>query len=314
MVGKLNRVIMRNKLKQYLLILCSLITFAHFYACEDTLLNNMVDDRVYLLKSGLNETQVYNFDQATAKVIVVKSGVGQTERKVRLDVSPNVLSAYNTANLTDYKALPTSVYTLQAGELNIPTDSREAVFEFIIDVVKYRAALANEPGVTFVIPCEVTNLNPGERDSAKMQTLVLPTIIEPYIYFSNPGFRTENNDITSKSQDILHFINKIEINYPANGAVQYTLGIPANSSSLIAEYNATHSSNYVMLPTDAVSLQTTGEIIQGVNYGNYTFQILKSKLANKYGKYLLPLKIEQVSQSKIHPTDNIVLIPFNYYE
>ena len=44
-------------------------------SCEDTMLNNMVDDHVYLLNPGINEAQVFNFEKAIAEVIVVKSGV-----------------------------------------------------------------------------------------------------------------------------------------------------------------------------------------------------------------------------------------------
>jgi len=300
-------------------LFCLMLFVSTFSSCEDTMLNNMVDDRVYLLKPGLNEIQVYNFEKAIAQVVVVKSGVGQRSSRLKLEVSPSVLTDYNAANGTSYKPLPESVYSLGNSSLELATEDIKASFEFVIDQGKFAAEQAKDPEATLVIPCLVTNLNPAVGDSVNMQTILVPRIIEPYIFFTRSGFLTEVNNITSKSQDKLFYDNKIEINYPATQDVEYTLAIAKNSAELIDQYNAENASDYVIFPIDALELQGASKIAVGVNYADYKFQVIKNKLVGvnnspKYGRYILPLVIQEVSQNKIHPTNNVVLIPFNYHE
>ena len=319
MAGNLNFNAMKKSLNQYMYLFCLLMSLGLLSSCEDTLLNNMVDDRVYLLKPGLNEVQVYNIDRAIAEVIVMKSGVGQRSSQLKLEVSPAVLSAYNAANGTGYKQLDETVYSLVSSSQNVATGDQQVSFEFVLDYQKFAAEQAKTPDVTLVIPCLVTNLNPSSEDSVKMETILVPRIVEPYISFTNAGFLTDVNSITSKSQNKLFYNNKIEINYPASNEVSYTLAIPTNSGELIQEYNAQNESEYVILPIDALELEVNSKIPVGVNYADYSFQVLKSKLVNmdnspKYGRYILPLIIEKVSLNKIHPTNNVVLIPFNYHE
>ncbi|WP_197091438.1 DUF1735 domain-containing protein [Sphingobacterium endophyticum] len=310
---------MKKLLNQCMRLFCLMLFVWTFSSCEDTMLNNMVDDRVYLLKPGLNEVQVYNFDRAIAEVVVVKSGVGQRSSQLKLEISPSVLSAYNTANGTTYRALPQAVYSLSNPNLQLAAEDIKASFEFVIDHGKFVAEQAKDPEATLVIPCQVVNLNPAEGDSVNMQTIVIPRIIEPYIFFTKAGFLTEVNNISSKSQEKLFYDNKIEVNYPASQDVEYTLAIAKNSAELIQQYNAENASDYVILPSGALELQGTSKIPVGVNYADYKFQVVRSKLVGannspKYGRYLLPLVIHEVSQNKIHPTDNVVLIPFNYHE
>ncbi len=319
MVGNLNFNMMKKFLNQYIRFFYLLIGLGVFSSCEDTMLNNMVEDRVYLLKPGLHEVQVYNFESALAEVVVVKSGIGQRASKLKLEISPSVLSVYNSANGTDYKQLPKTVYTLGNANLDLAQGDNKASFKFVIDHQKFVAEQAKDPDATLVIPCEVTNLDPATEDSVKMQTILLPKIVEPYIFFTKAGFLTDVNNITSKSQDKLFYDNKIEINYPASQDVNFTLEVASNSADLIRQYNTENGSDYVILPMDALELQANSKIPLGVNYADYTFQVLKNKLVNannspKYGRYLLPLVIEQVSQNKIHPTNNVVIIPFNYHE
>ncbi len=310
---------MKKVINQYLFLLSMLISINLMSSCEDTMLNNMVDDHVYLLNPGINEAQVFNFEKAIAEVIVVKSGVGQRASKLKLEVVPALLTQYNQANSTAYKELPASVYSLSNSSLDLPTDSYKASFDFVIDVQKFNAEQAKNPDATFVIPCEVTNLNPGMEDSVKMQSFMIPRIVEPYISFTKAGFLTDIINITSKSQDKVYLDNKIEINFPATGDVNYTIQIAKNSAQLINQYNTENGTSYVQLPAEALDLQANGKILKGVNYADYTYQVLKTKLVDagnkpKYGKYLLPLAIEQVSQGKVHPSNSVVLIPFNYHE
>lgn len=296
-----------------------IISISKMSSCEDTMLNNMVDDNLYLLKTGINETQVFNFEKAVAELVVVKSGVGQRSAKLNIDVVPELLTKYFQEEEATYSLLSESVYTISNTSLVLPKDAYLASFEFIIDVQKFKDEQAKHPDVTFVIPCEITNLEPGSGDQVKMESLMIPKIIEPYIAFSNHGFLTEIKNITSSSQDSVYFNNKIEINFPSENNIKYTIGFPQNSMELIHKYNDENNTSYVQLPSEALDLQSNGVIMKGANYSEYTFQVLKNKLVDmdskpKYGNYILPLIIKEVSLGKIHPNNSIVLIPFHYYE
>src|SRR5690606_35845635 len=101
------------KIKQSIGLVISTIAISFCLSCEDTMLNNMVGDEVYLLDEGLNEVNVFNFEQPNISIHVVKSGAGQRAIQLRLAIDPDLLTEYNQVNGTGYKLMDPAVYQLK---------------------------------------------------------------------------------------------------------------------------------------------------------------------------------------------------------
>ena len=308
---------MNTKIKQSINLLISVFVISLCLSCEDTMLNNMVNDKVYLLNEEIDEVNVFNFEQPVIPIHVMKSGVGQRAVRLHLAVDPDLLTQYNQLHGTMYKLMDPSVYQLNNSMVDMEASMYDARFEVWLDSEKYMAEKNNDPEATFAIPCVVTIENPLEGDPEAMTTIVVPTLSEPYIQFATPGFLSDVNAITSTSPSNLWYYLKVSVNYPSNQDVNFTVSPAKNQLDLIQQYNQDNGTAYLPFPESAYQIEANPFIPQGTDYAALTFQVFKDKLVQDklaYGSYMLALKIDGVSVNKIHPVNNYVVIPFSYYE
>lgn len=308
---------MKIKIIQSIRLLISAICISLCLSCEDTMLNNMVDDEIYLLEEGLNEVDVFNFEQPSISVHVIKSGVGQRAVQLRLAIDPDLLAEYNQVNGTSYKLMDPAVYTLENPTIDMESGRYDASFELALDSEKYTELTSSDPTAVFAIPCNITVLNPQGNDPKEMQTILVPRLLEPYIQFASAGFLTDVNTITSVSPSSLWYYLKVELNYPTDRDVNFTVRTAPNQTELIQQYNEEHGTSYKPLPESVYQTENNPIISKGTDYTALTFQVFKDKLVSgnvDYGQYMLALEIDQVSVNKIHPDNNYVVIPFAYHE
>lgn len=297
----------------------ALTTIVFQTSCEDNLRSDMVDDEVYALKEGLQTIDVYNFTEAILPITVVKSGVGQRAATASLSVSPELLQAYNTANNTDYKLLEQTYYTVKKASLNFDKSTYKQAFEIQINTQQYVKLLADNPDETYIIPCQVSLQNTGADAKNTMEILAIPSIIEPLIGLNQSGLLNDANNITSKSVDITSYYLKVSVNYPTSKDVLFSLEEAADSEALVKQVNSDQGTNYKLLPKDSYDLKKNWEIKKGAKYAEVGYTVNKTKLAGSegkplYGDYLLPIRIVEVSENKINPNSELVLIPFKYHE
>jgi len=315
---------MKMKFEKIKMVLLAVLTLGTLTACEDTMLNNMVEDRVYLLKVDLQLINVYNANEPIIPIDVVKSGIKGRTAQLKLDIKPELLAAYNTAQQKDYKLLNPTIYRVLSSTLDMGADDYQQAFKLLLDSEKFKAEQAMFPTATFAIPCEVTLLNPAPNEKATMQTIIIPTLIEPYIQFTKAGFLSDINNISSSSLSILHYYSKVEVNYPNLQDVNFKVELAKDYQVLIQQYNDAHKDendyeDYIVLPSTSYELHSDWTIAKGANYTGLDFKVFKDKLVDntgkpQYGKYMLPLRIIQVSINKIHPDNDLVFIPFDYHE
>ncbi|MGV3760881.1 DUF1735 domain-containing protein [Parapedobacter sp.] len=281
------------------------------------MLNNMVNDEVYLLKEGLNEVNVFNFEQPSIPIHVIKSGAGQRAVQLSLNVDPDLLNAYNQANGTTYKMMDPAVYQLKTSSIDMEPGTYDAAFELLFDSEKYNQEMDNDPDARFAIPCTITVLDPLENDPQNMHTIIVPNVLDPYIQFAAAGFLSDINTITSASSSHLWYYLKVELNYPNNQDVNFTVGTAKNQVELIGQYNEEHGTDYKSLPESIYQVEENPTIPRGTDYAALSFQVFKERLVDEgvaYGQYMVALEIDQVSINNIHPVNNYVVIPFSYYE
>ncbi|MEC3879462.1 DUF1735 domain-containing protein [Parapedobacter sp. 10938] len=308
---------MNIKIKQSVGLLISIIAISLCLSCEDTMLNNMVDDEVYLLDEGLNEVNIFNFEQPIIPIHVIKSGAGQRAIQLRLAIDPDLLTAYNEGNGTAYKLLDPAVYQLKNSSIDMESGTYDATFELAFDSERYTEETNSDPDALFAIPCTVTVLNPMENDPQEMQTIIVPKVSEPYMQFAAAGFRSDINTITPASSSHLWYYLKVELNYPNHHDVNFTVGTAKNQGQLIEQYNQEHGTGYKPFPESVYQVEENPAVPKGTDYAALSFQIFKDGLVSEgvaYGDYMLALEIDHVSANKIHPVNNYVVIPFSYHE
>lgn len=305
------------KIKKSLWVLMSAAMVSLCLSCEDTMLNNMVDDRVYLLKEGVNEVNVFNVGRPTIPVKVIKSGVGQRAVQLRMEIDPDFLTEYNQANGTSYGLLDPATYQMGNATIEMEASAYEASFEIFLDSEAYISELLDHPDITFAIPCRVTIENSQGNDSQEMRTLVIPKLVEPFIQFEQAGVLTDIYTITPTSSPTLWYYLKVVLNYPNDQQVDFSVRPATNQEALIQTYNQEHGTTYVVFPESAYELEENSVIPEGTDQAAFRFHVSKDKLVNDqvpYGQYMLALEIDYVSLNNIHPSNNIVIIPFAYHE
>lgn len=303
--------------------LLGVIALSLLAGCEDTMLNNMVEDKVYLLKEGVQSVNVYNVDQPIIPIEVVKSGVLGRIAKLDLDIKPELLTAYNTTQQKEYKLLDPATYSLKSNTMDMGADDYQKAFELLLDGEKFKAEKAKDPTAILAIPCEVTLLNPNPDEKSIMQAIIIPTLVEPYIQFTKSGVSENDYKITASSLPMLYYYSKVELNYSNLANVNFEVELAKDYQTLIEEYNVIYRTSpeykedYVLLPEASYELNHDWTIAYRADYTDIHFQILKDKLVDnsgkaRYGMYILPLQITQVSANKIHPDRNVILARFKY--
>lgn len=309
-----------STIKKYLAVslLCLGVLFT-FSSCEKDLLKDMVEDKVYLLKEGLQTVDVYNFEKAILPIPVIKGGVGQRRAQVNLDVVPVILNEYNAANGTNYLLLPSEYYTVQERSLTLEAASYQEDFKIEMNSKKYLELLEQNPADVYVIPFQLTILNPIDGEKEKTDTFIIPHIVDPYAYFNEAGLLGNVYTLTASSPNSTSYYLKASINYPATNDIHLTLKVPSQAQAIIDQINTEQGTSYKLMPAPSYAIAENWVIKEGANYVEINMQVFRDKLADTntaplYGDYILPLEIASVSENKISPTNSQVFIPFKYHE
>ena len=91
-------------MKNYKLILGALLLGTSvFFSCQDGLEDNLTENKVYLVSSGLQEFEIYKTGMpSTYQLAIYKSGAVETACTATIGLcSTEELAAYNTRNETE---------------------------------------------------------------------------------------------------------------------------------------------------------------------------------------------------------------------
>ena len=149
-------------------------------SCKDDRLENMVDDKVYVLKSGLNEVEIEKQGSYTYSLYVIKSGVGRQEFDVQLSINESVLNSYNQMNETEYVLLPSQYYKLTTDSKFIGKEDYRTPFDIVLDTEAILDLQMNSE-IEYALPFELKLINAtvevGGDDN--MTSIFVPIINEP---------------------------------------------------------------------------------------------------------------------------------------
>lgn len=293
--------------------LCFLpVTLFTMFACKDTRMNYMVDDKVYLLNPGLNETTIFNWGDFTYNLYVIKSGKGQQGATVKLNIDEVIMQKYNTEHHSQYKLLPEDCYTVKVNSLSFnSSDYRQA---FLVDLKADKIAeLQKNSTETYALPCQMQVEDNSIETTGTENTIsiIVPTVKEPYLELNNPGLFSPGVTLTPASDDIMFIYSKVKTNYYNQWDLSYSLEIDAK---ILEQYNDTAKVKYQLLPEKAYEFDKSTWVIPARKDDQYIkIQLNKKGLISgnnyQFGKYAIPIRLASVSMHKINPQCSTMLYP-----
>lgn len=299
----------QNSLPFFLLVLLALISAG----CEDSRMNNMAEDKVYLVKPGLNQQEVFTWADFTYELFVIKSGMGQQSTELEFSVDESVLTAYNSTHGTNYKLLPDNYYHVKSKRLSLGKNDYRVAYPIKFDAEAIATLQATSTD-DYVVPFAGKVVGDSVKLGAtkNMVSLIQPIAKEPYIQFSQQGMLATKIVMDRTSADEPWFYSYAETNYPNTWDLTYTLEVDA---ALLTAYNTANKTSYKLLPATAYSFDESSLMIKPqFDKQDFRFKIFKEKLKdangqNLTGEFAIPIRIKTVSTNKINAAQSIQLIP-----
>lgn len=304
---------MKYKINLLPLFLLSLLFIG--VSCEDSRMHNMVDDKIYLLNPELNKVEVFHWGDYTYGLVCVKSGVGQQAAELELSVNEQLLNEYNNEQGTDYKLLPEQYYKFTSSLLTIGVEGYKDMFDIVFDTDGL-VDLQGDGSVTYALPCQVNVLNSSIAmvDSSKMYSIIIPSVKEPYLAFSNPGIALTPCAIDPESAEETLFSSAVKTNYANKWELTYELEVDPQA---LEDYNNKQGTSYKLLPEAAYRFdESSWSVPVNTNAANFNFHIIKSALIDgstyNFGEYVIPVRISSVSQHGIDPENSLQFITVSF--
>lgn len=315
MDGNLTKKIKIMKHSSIFFNLICLTFVCSFISCEDNRDINIPNDKIYLLKSGLNEQQIFNWPNYTYELVVMKSGNGKAEGELELTVNPNILLQYNDSNNTNYELLPEDMYTIKNKILVVKANDYRVSFEIGMKTSEI-TALQAETQKIYALPCKVSTLrgNFDLPEEEKLISIIIPHAQEPYIEFIETGLLNPVT-IDLRSESKIMFFSEVRINYNNMWNIDFAVAAEKN---MVDSFNATHLTNYQALPEAAYQIDPTSlSMPKHANRQPIKITFLKQGFIDNsgqymFGNYLLPLKLVSVSKNNINPEKDVQFLPVSF--
>ena len=171
-----------NKILSILSLSALLLTHT---GCEDNRMNWMVDDKLYVIHSGLQSIEVQDFGNVEYNYAIYKSGVGSETASASFLVDENLISSYNAENGTSYELLPADCYSIENKNIEFGKDEERAYLKIVFDSKAiYALQKGNEK---YVLPLKLVSNSNVATDSEKSSSLISPKIVQPLTSFSIKG-------------------------------------------------------------------------------------------------------------------------------
>lgn len=289
---------MLKKIKRAICLTLLLLGF--FAGCEENRLNDIVDDALYLAKSGVQQVTVFNWGQDTLEVHVVKSGVGLQTARLRIEVAPDLLPTYNQRYNANYELLPEALYTIPKSDIDIPANAYKGRFEILLDVPEYAKRVV--AGARYALPCRVLVVG-GEvqlAENALMEVVFIPSVAQPAIGFEFPGIMGSPLQLVKEVVGDFWFYSKVKTNYVSPNDLPFKIRV---DEDYVHRYNQQNGTALVPFPAGALSFNSDEFVVPvGGTMKQVSFRIDKTKLVGPDGRpappgvYWMPLEITEVDR------------------
>src|SRR5690606_19892155 len=157
-----------------LIILYSTIFF-FLLSCQDNRLENVYEDNILFVKSG--KTEVSGFlsnDKIEFNVPIYRSGLGDSDVEVTIEVDPSILGAYTNSEGQAMALLPSDKYVLDNSNIKFSGDTRSAMSKLTVDIKSLHSIqeiLDDKHAIPLVIKTK------GAKASEKRSELVVVPVL-----------------------------------------------------------------------------------------------------------------------------------------
>lgn len=139
--------------------------------------------------------------------------------------------------------------------------------------------------------------------NGKTSLLLAPEFVEPYLYFTKAS-EISVVGINPEAETSRGYVN-IAVNYPNEWNLTYDIEV---DKIALDDYNAENGTTFEVFPDGTYSIdQLDWYLLSGTNSRNITISFSKNAL-NDAKKYLLPLRIKNVSKWGVDPENDVQLI------
>ena len=258
-----------------------LLSLGALWACDDGLEDNLTANKVYLVGSGLQEFEIYKTGEpAVYRVSVYRSGVDETSCTASVAVwTEGELAAYNEANETDYRMMPADCYSMPSAQVSFEAARRDVsrALDIVFDPEKIDAL----PDADYVLGLTLAEAS-VEINAEKATTLLLPSVIEPLVYFTESGC---DLDFGFGAADIEQ---EISVGFNAENRQDILCALAA-APDLVDAYNADNGTACALLSAEYYALPESVVIPEGGNEAS--FEVPVSISALPMGDYVLPIRL-----------------------
>ncbi|TDN97088.1 BT_3987 domain-containing protein [Sunxiuqinia elliptica] len=279
------------------------------FSCEDNRMNDITEDKVYLIKSGVQNAQLFNFGTYKYELIVNKSGIGRKEAKLKLTIANDLLESYNTAENSQYEILPANCFTFENKELNIA--EKEASDKFCILFNTTAIQKLSSQKKSFALPIRIEAVNDIELLADNSNVLLIPVLSEPYIEFTEPGLSKTPISLSLNDPESFNVPVSIQTNYKPQAKLNFKIEVDTQE---LTKYNDANNTNYLLLPENSYQLFPNEHFLNvGQKSKDLNISIVRKNLLNKpdlylFGEYILPLRIKEVSEHTIAQQGATILL------
>lgn len=163
-------------MKRYFFFLATFIcTFT--ISCKDYKIEGIAEDRVGFVNDGAQMISPYNAQsEFIFESAVYKSGVGNRQTIVKIDVDNEVLNSYNESHNTSLEILPKDCYIIENGEFQLNDDNVNTIVRVKIDVKKL-SSIQGTQVQKYALPLKLRSSGGVEVYEQRSGLLLIPEII-----------------------------------------------------------------------------------------------------------------------------------------
>lgn len=267
------------------------------FSCEDGLEDNLTENKVYLVSSGLQEFEIYKTGEPTTySMAVYKSGVAEAACTASVGLcSAQELEEYNTLNETEYKLMTEACYQMTSSSVSFGAGRNDV--NNVIEIIFMPEAIEALGEDRYVLPVKLTEAS-IDINSDKAMVILAPTVIEPMIYFKSSG---NNLNLGLGAADLTQNLT-IAFNASNTRNIVCNLAIDAE---YLETYNATSGVPFELLPESAFTLPASATIVEDTKEVTAKLALAVSTLP--IGNYLLPIRLSS-DQFKVREGNDLYVV------
>lgn len=297
------------KINIWKLLLVAMVVPAVMGACKDDRNNYMVDDSISYVDSdgtweeskGYFTVPVYDEKYVFP---VVKNGKGLSSTTVRLEASESALAAYNTANETNYVALPENCYTFETKQLSF---SKDDIRKFATITWDMSAVAALDPDTDYVIPVQLVS-SASDVPVSEDRSLMLLNL-----QLADVSMALLESGTTSIQNGAFVYNGNVSLSVPVSTMdveVKYTVD---TDPALVEAYNAANGTLFEAVSEGFASMTAASSIIKsGETTASFGCQLNLDELMSSIDKLdngvLVPVRITSATTGVNVATD-VIYIP-----